>query len=154
MTAAGRLTRWNLWYDELPEAWRFQFILWPLLALGAINLLLTIAMRFPFALLIVLGILFYAAVRVPFVLGWIGPDAEDVATRPRFQIHGAPWVLDLNERYDAMPELRRIWVYPAILLVAGAINMILTIFHRFPFGLLFLLVLLALVAIRAPYAAG
>ena len=37
---------------------------------------------------------------------------------------------------------------------AGIINMLLTIGNGFPFGLLFLLAILALVAVRGPYAAG
>jgi hypothetical protein len=53
-----------------------------------------------------------------------------------------------------MPELRRFWVFPVILLVAGTLNMLLTIWAGFPFGLIFLLAIFALVAMRAPYAAG
>ena len=37
---------------------------------------------------------------------------------------------------------------------AGALNMILTLSNGFPFGLLFLLALLALIAIRGPHVAG
>jgi hypothetical protein len=157
MTAAERLNRWNAWYDGMPPQWRFQLILWPLIVLGGINLSLTIAFGFPFALLVLLGVLAAAIVRVPYVLGWIAPaTAADAAAidGPRFQIAGADWVVDLNRRYEAVPEIRRIWVATVILLIAGGINMLLTIYYNFPFGLLFLLALLALVAIRAPYAAG
>jgi hypothetical protein len=157
MTYTERFVRWNHWYDNSPQDQRFRFVLWPLLALGAINLWLTLSVRFPFALLVVLGILFIAVVRIPYVLGWLTPADHAIVGdpgSPRFQIEGAGWVVDLNRRYDAMPESRRFWVYPAVLLAAGAINMLLTIGNHFPFGLLFLLVLLALVAIRAPYTAG
>ena len=65
-----------------------------------------------------------------------------------------PWVLNLNRWYDALPESRRLWVFPAVLLIGGATNMKLTIAFGFPFGLLFLLTLLLLVAVRAPYTAG
>jgi hypothetical protein len=41
-----------------------------------------------------------------------------------------------------------------ILLGAGIVNMLLTIGNGFPFGLLFLLAILALVALRGPYVAG
>jgi len=91
------------------------------------------------------------------VFGWISPADRAVAGHNEpatFQIEGAHWVVDLNRRYDAMPESRRFWVFPAVLVIAGAVNMLLTIGNGFPFGLLFLLALLALVAIRAPYAAG
>ena len=48
MNYADRLARWNSWYDHAPESWRFQMVvLWPLLAIGAINMLLTIAIGFP-----------------------------------------------------------------------------------------------------------
>lgn len=153
MAYATRLVRWNQWYDQLPDEWRFQLILWPLIVVGAVNLMLTIWSGFPFALLVVLGIFFITAVRVPYVLGWTeSAPAGDKTSR--FQIHGAPWVVNINRRYDALPEARRFWVFPAVLLIAGAINMMLTIDSGFPFGLLFLLALLALVVIRAPFAAG
>jgi hypothetical protein len=157
MTFGERFHRWNLWYDELPQEWRFQFVLWPLIALGAINILLTVSSRFPFGLLLLLGIIVLAAVRVPYMLNRLAAanGAQDVAEEPpRFQISGFDWLIELNQRYEAMPELRRFWVLPIVLLIAGAINMLLTIGNRFPFGLLFLLALLAMVAGRAPYVAG
>jgi hypothetical protein len=157
MTVAERLNGWNKWYDTLPREWRFQFVLWAILALGAINLALTISIQFPFALLALIGIIFVTAVRVPYVLGWIsaaeGLPAHE-AGNARFQIEGVDRLVDINRWLDALQPSERIWVYTAILLVAGAINMLLTIHHEFPFGLLFLLTLLALVAMRAPHAAG
>src|ERR1700712_4631244 len=127
MTAADRVTRWNLWYDSLPEDTRFQYILWPLLALGTVNLWLTLATRFPFALLVLLGVLFIAAVRVPYVQGWVRPahalaPGGPATHHPRFQVAGPPWLIDLNRWYEGLPESRRLWVYPAVLLAAGAIN--------------------------------
>jgi hypothetical protein len=151
------LVRWNDWYDRAPADWRFLMVLSPLLALGAINLLLTISSGFPFALLLLLGILFVAAIRIPYSRGWIvSADHKPVATPDAtpFQIDPGRWVIDLNHRYEALPEAQKFWVYPAILLVAGLINMMLTIGTGFSFGLLVLVVLLALVAIRAPYVAG
>ena len=53
-----------------------------------------------------------------------------------------------------MPQTRRFWVFPIILIVAGAVNMLLTIGSGFPFGLLFLLALLGIVAFRGSYTAG
>jgi hypothetical protein len=114
---------------------------------------LTVAIRFPFALLVLLGIIVITAVRVPHVLGWV-VSPTDGDKNSNIQIEGAGWLIDLNHRYEALPELRRIWVYPAALLIAGAINMMLTIKYGFPFGLLFLIALLALVILRAPYTAS
>jgi hypothetical protein len=153
MSFAERATTWNRWYDNAPAEWRFQFVLWSLIALGTLNMMLTLAIGFPFALLVLLGIIVIAAVRVPYVLG-LAAEPSGLDTGSRFQIDGADWLIDLNHRYDALPETRRIWVFPAVLLIAGAINMMLTIRHAFPFGLLFLLGLLVLVLFRAPYAAG
>lgn len=157
MTVPERLYRWNSWYDQLPQEWRFQVILWPIVAVGFLNMLLTLAIRFPFALLVLIAMLCIAAIRAPYALGWIAPaeaDRSDEAGARRFEVPGADWLVDLNQRYDALPDARRFWVFPAILLIAGAINMALTIGIGFSFGLLFLLALLALIAIRAPYAAG
>lgn len=159
MTMAERLSGWNRWYDGLPQEWRFQIILWPLIAIGACNMLLSLSIRFPFGLLVLLGMMFVAAVRVPYVLGWITP-AQDLPSggrsAPRLEIGGAgaDWIAGLNERYEAVPEKTRFWIFPAILVVAGAINMQLTIQHGYPFGLLFLIVLLAIIVVRAPYVHG
>jgi hypothetical protein len=152
MSFAERVMGWNRRYDALPEDWRFQVVLWSLLALGAINMLLTVTTRFPFALLVILGIIAMAVIRVPYALGWIAAH-EEVAPNHRFQIP-AGGLIELNRRYEAIPEQRRFWVYPTVLLIGGAVNMMLTIAYGFPFGLLFLLTLLALIAVRAPYAAG
>ena len=156
MTYSERLVRLNKWYDGAPPDWRFQFVLWSLLLLGAINLFLTVENGFPFALLIVLGIIVIAAVRVPYLRGWLPTShaAADDVTPANYQIQAPHWIVDLNHRYETMPEAQRFWVYPAVLVGAGAINMLLTIYSGFPFALLFLLALLALVVIRAPYAAG
>ena len=160
MTFAERLSDWNRWYDGLPQEWRFQLILWPLIILGAINMLLSLSsVGFPFALLVLLGVLFVAAVRVPYLLGWITPDhalPSGEPGTPRLAIGGAgaDWIAGLNERYEAVPEKRRFWIFPAILLIAGAINMQMTISYGWPFGLLFLLVLLAMIVVRAPYVHG
>ncbi|WP_428490418.1 hypothetical protein [Rhodopila sp.] len=153
MSFAERVVRWNRGYDNIPEQWRFQLVVWALLVIGAINMLLTVAAHFPFALLLVLAIIVIAALRVPYVLNWVASSPQ-AAADAKFQIEGANWLVDLNRRYDAMPDMRRFWVYPVVLLIGGAVNMVLTIAYGFPFGLLFLLVLLCLVAIRAPYAAG
>jgi hypothetical protein len=153
MSVAERVAMWNRWYDTVPEEWRFQFVIWSLLALGTLNMALTVAIGFPFALLVLLGIIVITSIRVPYVLGWVAsPTGEDAESS--FQIAGAGWLIDLNRRYEALAESRRIWVYPAVLLIAGAINMMLTIRYGFPFGLLFLAALLALVILRAPYSAG
>lgn len=157
MTSSERLQRWNGWFDRLPQEWRFQAVLWLLIAVGALNMLLTIAIGFPFALLLLVGILCLAVIRAPYVLGWIVPAETVPSSGPnawKFEIGNADWLIDVNRRYDAMPEFKRVWLVVAILLVAGAINMVLTIDSAFPFGLLLLLVLLALVVVRAPYVGG
>lgn len=155
MTAAKRLNRWNGWYDRLPEDWRFQLVLWPLIAIGACNMLLSIGTGFPFGLLVLLAMLCLAAIRLPYVLGWIVPDraASGEPDAWRFEV-GAGWLVDLNRRYDALPEFHGLVMVTVILVLAGAINMSLTIETGFPFGLIFLLVFLTLGALRGPYAAG
>lgn len=153
MTYTERARRWNDWYDAQPDRWRFQLILWPLLLIGTINMMLTIATGFPFGLLVVLAIIVLAVVRWPHrASARPKPDADRGGRALR--LGRADWVWHLNRRYDAMPEWRRFWVFPVVLIVAGAINMALTLAGSFPFALLFLLALLVLVALRAPYAWG
>ncbi len=159
MTVAERLHGWNRWYDGLPQEWRFQIILWPLIMVGALNMLLSLSVRFPFGLLVLLGVLFVAAVRAPYSLGWITPAQTLPSGRPgapKLEIGGAgaDWIAGINERYEAVPEKTRFWIIPAILVIAGAINMQMTIQGGYPFGLLFLIVLLAIIAMRAPYVHG
>ncbi len=159
MTFSQRCYQWNVWYDSLPNEWRFQVALWPLIVLGAINMLLTISAHFPFGLLLLLGFLCLAALRVPYQTGagHFMPDGAIPAAHPGrapIQISGMAWAIDWNRRYDAMTELARLCVFPAILAVAGLINMLLTIGNGFPFGMLFLLAIVAVVAIRVPYIRG
>jgi len=142
----------NRWYDRLPPGSRFQVVLWPLVLISALNMALTVAWHFPFGLLTVVGIVFIAVVRVPDSIRR-RRDPTPAAAGETIQIE-ADWINDLNRRYEAIPENWRFFVPLLILLAAGAVNMLLTIHLHFPFGLLFLLVLLALVAIRGPYRAG
>lgn len=151
MTNADRLQRWNHWYEQTPELWRFQIIVWTLLLVGAVNMLLTIAVGFPFALLVGLAIAAIAAVRVPYVLGWVRNGDQ---AGPRLEIGAPSWVLRVNRWYDGLDEQQRPLVLLAALAIPGAINMWLTFAGNFPFGLLFLLAVLAVIAIRAPYTAG
>ncbi len=64
MTVLERIKAWNEYYDRLPDEWRFQIVLWPILVLFVINMLLTIASGFPFGLLPLLGVGAVAYVRV------------------------------------------------------------------------------------------
>ena len=156
MTNADRLQRWNQMYDQTPERWRFQLAVWALVAIGVVNMLLTVAVGFPFALLVGLAIAAMAAVRVPYALGWLRTDGGEnpAAGGARLEIKAPSWVLGANRWYDGLDDTQRPLVLLAALVIPGAINMLLTFAGGFPFGLLFLLAVLALIAIRAPYAAG
>jgi hypothetical protein len=152
MTTAERLYGWNRLYERIPETQRFWVLVWGLIAVGAINMWLTISINFPFALLLVFALLAAAAIRLPRILGWIEePKGEGPA---RMEIRNAQWIVDLNRRYEALPETRRPFVPLAILVVAGAINMWLTGAFGFPFALLFLIAVLGLIVIRLPWVAG
>jgi hypothetical protein len=146
--------RWNRQYDALPELWRFQFILWPLILLGTINMALTVSRGFPFGLLVAIALVVLLVVRVPYVMSGGGAVAAGPAVEPKIHVDSFPWVYDANLWYDGLPEDRQAWVILAILGIAGGINMLLSIHGGFPFGLLFLLALLAIVLIRAPYVNG
>jgi hypothetical protein len=153
MSFTDRMIAWNRHYDDIPQKWRLPIVMWTIVAIGAINMMLTIGGHFPFGLLVVLAILVMAAIRVPYTQGWLA-RATETAPHRRVTMKRYPWVLNLNRWYDALPESRRLWVFPAVLLIGGATNMKLTIAFGFPFGLLFLLTLLLLVVVRAPYTVG
>jgi hypothetical protein len=154
MSVAERIQGWNRAYDSLPEDSRFQVILWPLILLGAINMALTVGSGFPFGVLVMLAVLVLSVIRVPYLRSrGAAPTPVAVAT-PKITVSEVPWVYDLNLWYDGLPELRRPYVILVVLMVAGGLNMLLTIHSGFPFGLLFLLAVLGMVAIRMPYVAG
>ena len=150
MTYADRLNRWNRWYDGAPEEWRSQIVLWPLLLLGFINMQMTIAGGFPFGLLVLLGLIAIAAVRMPYTLGWIKP-ADGGA---RIEVGRIDWLYDLNSSYDALPSARRFWLFVAAVVVITAVSLDLTLAYGMPFFLLFLIAFLLILGVRAPYVAG
>ncbi len=154
MTAMDRMYRWNQWFEGLPEAWRGQAIVLPLLVIGTVNMALTIWFGFPFALLLVLAIAAWAAVRVPYKLGWLKPETAEANAPIRMEIEGWDWVRDVNIWYDQQPVMRQRVVLLGIILGAGAVNMLLTFSSGFPFGLLFLIAILGLACVRVPYEAG
>jgi len=155
MTYADRLNRWNRWFDSTPEEWHAHILLWPLAFAGFINMQLSIASGFPFGVLVLLGLLVIASIRLPYTRGWIVPGPDPASdTGARFQFGRADWIHDLNERYEALPEARRFFVIPAILIVAGTANLVLTATRGWTFGGLFLLVLLAVLLVRVPYVWG
>jgi hypothetical protein len=125
--------------------------------LGTINMALTVSRGFPFGLLVAIALVVLLVIRWPYVrTAWepasAAPPVEPVA--PKISVDSFPWVYDVNLWYDGLAETRRSFVMMAVLVIAGGINMLLTIHSGFPFGLLFLLVLLAVLLIRAPYVAG
>jgi len=143
---------WNERYDRTAEDIRFGLVVAALVLVGAINMLLTIHAGFPFGLLLLAAILFVAWVRISYVMDTPPQARGGVGSEPHKLEIG--WLYGLNRWYDSLPEDRQFWVAPVVLLVAGFINMMLTLAHTFPFGLLFLLVVLAMVAIRLPYERG
>jgi hypothetical protein len=115
---------------------------------------LTGASGFPFGVLVMIAVLALAAIRVPYMRSRSAAAAPVTVATPKITVSEVPWVYDLNLWYDGVPELRRPYVILAVLMVAGGLNMLLTIHSGFPFGLLFLLAVLGMVAIRMPYVAG
>ena len=65
MSFTDRMIAWNRHYDDIPQKWRLPIVMWTIVAIGAINMMLTIGGHFPFGLLVVLAILVMAAIRVP-----------------------------------------------------------------------------------------
>ncbi len=152
----GQLRRWNRWYDELPELLRFPVVLGLLVIVGAINLALTIATRFPFGLLVLLAIAVLAAIRLPYLIGPDNParsdwgEPEPAAPEPS---HGG-LMSRANHWYESFPELWRFQLIVWALVLVGAVNLALTIAVRLPFGLLVLIAVVLIAAIRLPYLRG
>jgi len=147
MTNADRLVLVNRWYDDVPDDWRSHVLLWPLIGAGFINMQLSIAAGFPFGLLVLLTMAGFAALRAPILLGWIKPGPDGA----RLEVGRIDALYDINRLYDRLPELPRMLVFPLVLIAAGTLNMWLTYRHGWPFGLLLLLAVFGLLALRLPY---
>ena len=63
-------------------------------------------------------------------------------------------LIQWNRWYDETPEDRRLHIVLWPLVVAGFLNMQLSIAGGFPFGLLVLLTIMAMATIRLPYTLG
>jgi hypothetical protein len=159
MEHPGRIARWNRLYDEAPADLRFQVLIWALVAIGALNMMLTIWMGFPFGLLLVIAIAAIAWIRVAPRLDLAGPmRAPELIRQPdpgedeRTILGG--WANSFpafNTWMDGLTEMQRLGVHLGILGAAGVLNMLFSIHGDFPFGLLFLLALVALAVIRGPW---
>lgn len=146
----------NRWYDDMPEHRRMLVVPIVLIVVGGINMALTISGHFPFGLLFLVALLALVAIRAPFVWNLGSHAGSHAAGIPpaKIEIEGFDWLYDMNLQYDALPDSYRFAVIPGVLIVVGGLNMALTIAHRFPFGILFLLALLLVVAFRAPFVMG
>jgi type III secretory pathway component EscV len=164
MERPGYAERWNRAYDEAPPHLRFQIIVWGLVAIGAINMLLTVWFGFPFALLLVLAIAWLAWIRVwPQIAAHrpvsesrdaYGTGSASDGTSMTFtpsQVPLANSFPGFNTWMDRLTELERVGVHLTVLGLAGLINMLLTIQGGFPFGLLFLFAFVALAVMRLPW---
>ena len=61
------------------------------------------------------------------------------------------WLIDLNHWYEGLPDTRRVFVYPAVLVAAGFVNTRLT---GAPIGWVSVSALAALIAVRRSYVSG
>lgn len=161
MDNQSSIARWNRLYDEAPEHLRFQLIVWGLVAIGALNMMLTIWIGFPFGLLLVAAIAALAWIRVspqlnlpetpaPQLMQWQpGTGADD---DERTLLSGwANSFPTFNGWMDHQGELTRLGVHLGILVLAGIINMLLSIHSAFPFGILVLIALVGLAVVRGPW---
>lgn len=76
MSYADRLQHWNRLYDQAPEDLRFHVVVWGVVAIGALNMLLTVSVGFLFGLLFLFALLALVAIRGPYTAGWLKPPAE------------------------------------------------------------------------------
>jgi hypothetical protein len=164
MEQSGQIERWNRLYDEAPADLRFQIIVWGLIAVAAVNMLLTIWFNFPFGLLLLAALATLAWIRIaprlPMLRRSAGTAAPQAAAAAPWSAHGAPAPAPspmagafpvINTWLDGLPEFQRLGLYLAVLGLAGVINMLLSIDGGFPFGVLFLIALVAIAGIRGPW---
>ena len=75
MNGMDELYRWNAWFDAQTPNYRFDLAIWAVVALGLLNLLLTLAFGMAFGLLLLLGLILANVARLPYALGDLPPPA-------------------------------------------------------------------------------
>jgi hypothetical protein len=160
MEQESSIARWNRLYEGVPEHLRFWLVVWILIGVGAINMMLTIWLGFPFGLLVVIAIAAMAYIRFAPQLNLPEqPAPQLLQSQPGMAEDDETTVLSgwknafptFNGWMDNIGELPRLGVHLGVLVVAGIINMLLSINSEFPFGILVLIALLALALIRGPW---
>jgi hypothetical protein len=139
----------NQRYEALPGVPRFFIIPGILIAGGTANLVLTFTRGWAFGGVFLAVLLAVILLRAPFAWGVL-PAPEKLTEGPLARA----WLHDVNRWYDEMPEERRFWTATVALGVVCIINLLLVSRLGAPLALLFLLELLALIGLRAPYVSG
>lgn len=136
MNGMDQLYRWNAWFDAQTPKVRFDLAVWAVVALGLLNLLLTLAFGMAFGLLLLLGLILANLVRLPYALGELPAPAAagDPAGTARLQA----WHGRIAETRDAVVSLPILGIALAAVLGMGSLAA-LSAKAGPAFGILFLL---------------
>lgn len=136
MNGMDELYRWNAWFDAQTPKYRFDLAVWAVVALGLLNLLLTIAFGMAFGLLLLLGLILANLARLPYAMGELPTPAAagDPAGTARLQA----WHGRITAAPDAVVSLPILGVALAAILGMGSLAALST--KAGPaFGILFIL---------------
>jgi hypothetical protein len=139
----------NQRYEALPDTPRFFVIPGILIAGGTLNLIMTFTRGWAFGGVFLVVLLAVLCARAPFVWGML-PEPETITESPLSRA----WLYDGNRWYDELPAERRFWTSVVAIGVVCVVDLLLVGSLGTPLALLFLLELLVLVALRAPYVSG
>ena len=98
MNGMDQLYRWNAWFDAQTPRYRFDLAIWLVVALGLLNLLLTMAFGMAFGLLLLLGLVLANLARLPYALGELPTPAA--ARDPA----GTVWLHAWHRRITQAPD--------------------------------------------------
>ena len=119
MKGMDELYRWNAWFDEQAPKVRFDLAIWAVVALGLLNLLLTLVFGMAFGLLLLLGLILANLVRLPYALGELPPPAA--AGDPAGTARLKAWHRRIAEAPDAVVSLPILGVALAAILGMGSL---------------------------------
>ena len=140
------LYRWNAWFDAQTPSFRFDLAIWAVVALGLLNLLLTMAFGMAFGLLVLVGLVAANLARLPYALGELPQPAGGGAPAGAWRLEG--WHRRITETPDDVVSLPTLGIALAAILGMGSLAA-LSAKAGPAFGILFILAVVnALVVIR------
>jgi hypothetical protein len=147
----------NRWFDDLPYQEQFLTAFWSSIFGLAFILLIVLYTGAPFGILVGAAVAVTMIPRVIYRFGYMEPSPWLPPAPPgpsKVEIIAPDWAFSLNHWFENKPSHERIVYVAGATIALFAFNMLLHGVLGFPFGLLFLVVVLILAMVRVGYHYG